>query len=121
MEPISQRMVNMRRGFTLVEVMIVILILGIVSVIAVPNFLSARTSSQKNSCIANLHTIEAAKEQWAMDQSKAVTATPTQEDLVGTVTGGYIKYFPTCPAGGTYTIGNMTSRPTCTVTGHQLR
>jgi competence protein ComGC len=100
--------------------MIVIMIIGIVSLIAVPNFLSARANSQKNSCIANLHLIEAAKEQWAMDKKKAPTDTPSTDDLIGSVTDGYIKYFPTCSAGGTYTIGNCITRPKCSVTGHAI-
>ena len=108
------------RGFTLVEIMIVIMIIGILSVIAVPNYLSARTNSQKNSCIANLHTIEAAKEQWAMDNSKSSTDTPTSTDLVGSASTGYMKYFPTCAGGGTYTIKNMINRPTCSISGHVL-
>ena len=108
------------RGFTLVEIMIVIMIIGIVSLIAVPNFLSARFNSQKNSCIANLHLIEAAKEQWAMDKKKGTTDTPTTSDLIGSATDGYVKHWPTCPGGGTYAIGNMVTRPTCTVSLHVL-
>jgi competence protein ComGC len=100
--------------------MIVIMIIGILSLIAVPNFLSARSNSQKNSCNANLHLIEAAKEQWAMDKKKGTTDTPTSTDLIGTVTDGYIKHYPSCSAGGTYTIGNMVTRPTCTIAGHVL-
>ena len=108
------------RGFTLVEIMNVIMIIGILSVIAVPNYLQARSTSQKNTCIANLHTIEASKEQWAMDKNKATTDVPTSTDLVGSVSDGYIKYFPTCPGGGTYTIGNLVTRPKCDKTGHVL-
>lgn len=100
--------------------MIVIMIIGIVSLIAVPNFLSARANSQKNSCIANLHLIESAKEQWAMDKKKGTTDTPSTTDLIGSVTDGYIKHFPTCPGGGDYTIGNMVTRPRCGITGHVL-
>jgi competence protein ComGC len=111
---------SLKRGFTLVEIMIVCMIIGIISLIAVPNFLSARTNSQRNSCIANLHTIEAAKEQWAMDKTKGTTDTPSTDDLLGSTTDGYIKHFPTCPGGGTYTMGNMITRPKCSVAGHVL-
>ncbi len=108
------------KGFTLVEIMIVCMILGILMLIAVPNFLSARTNSQRNSCIANLHLIESGKEQWAMDKKKGTTDTPSNADLIGTVTDGYVKNYPACPGGGTYVNGNMVTRPTCSIAGHVL-
>ena len=104
----------------MVEIMIVVMIIGILTLIAVPNFLSARMNSQKNSCIANLHLIEAAKEQWAMDKKKSTTDTPTSTDLIGTAADGYMKHYPSCPGGGTYTINNMVTRPVCTISGHVL-
>ncbi len=98
--------------------MIVVLIIGILMAIAVPNFLKARTSSQTKTCIANLKQIEGAKEQWAMETGQGATATPTQADLTGA--SGYIKTWPACPVNGTYTIGDMSTRPTCSVAGHVL-
>jgi prepilin-type N-terminal cleavage/methylation domain-containing protein len=100
-----------RKGFTLVEIMIVVLIIGILLAIAVPNFIKARESSRTKSCIANLKQIEAAKEQWAMDTRAATTASPGTGDLYGATC--YVKNTPICPSGGSYTIGNMATRPTC--------
>src|SRR4028119_446870 len=102
------------KGFTLVEIMIVVLIIGILMASAVPNFIKARENSRKNTCIANLKQIDSAKEQWAMDLKKADTDTPTIAELTGTA--GYLKgpvTGPTCPSDGTYTVGNMSTQPAC--------
>ena len=102
-----------RKGFTLVEIMIVVLIIGILLAIAVPNFIKARETSRSKSCVANLKQIEAAKEQWCMDFKQAATATPGTADLYGTT--NYVKNTPDCPSGGSYTIGDMSTRPTCSI------
>ena len=110
-----------RRAFTLVEIMIVVLIIGILLAIAVPNFVKARESSRQKACIANLKQIEAAKEQWAMDTKASPTDTPTAAVLYGST--AYVKTTPSCPSNGTYTIGDMSTRPTCnrpTAEGHVL-
>ena len=105
-----------KRAFTLVEIMIVVLIIGILLSIAVPNFLHARTESQTNACIANLEEISAAKEQYAMDNHLSNSAVPTTSDLVPT----YMKSFPVCPAAGKYTMNNIATDPTCSIPGHTL-
>jgi type II secretion system protein G len=97
-------MKNLRKGFTLVEIMIVVLIIGILMAIAVPNFMNARNTSQTKACVANLKTLETAKEQYLMDPvlTKAA-ATPTVDLLVSSK---IVKAAPTCPtAGATYTLG----------------
>jgi prepilin-type N-terminal cleavage/methylation domain-containing protein len=102
-----------RKGFTLVEIMIVVLIIGILLAIAVPNFIKARETSRSKSCVANLKQIEAAKEQWCMDNKQSTTATPADTDLYGNT--NYVKNTPSCPSGGSYTIGNMATRPVCSI------
>ena len=102
---------NMRRAFTLVEIMIVVLIIGILMAIAVPNFIQARQTSRMNSCIANLKQIDSAKEQFAMEAKLDTGATVLQTDLAPT----YIKSFPSCPGGGVYTIDVVGTNPSCSL------
>ena len=70
------------RGFTLVEIMIVVLIIGILLAIAVPSFMNARERSRANACRANLRQIQAAKEQWALVNRRPGTVTPGWGQLV---------------------------------------
>jgi prepilin-type N-terminal cleavage/methylation domain-containing protein len=105
-----------RNAFTLVEIMIVVLIIGILLAIAVPNFMQARTSSRTKSCVANLRQIDAAKQQAAMDLKLQNTDTPLQNQL----TPVYIKVWPVEPQGGTYTIGDMSTNPSCSFGGTHI-
>lgn len=107
-----------RQAFTLVEIMIVVLIIGILMAIAVPNFIQARSTSRKNSCIANLKQIDSAKEQFAMEAKLDTGATVNWADLTPT----YMKAQPTCPGGGTYTIDVVGTNPSCSLSasGHVL-
>src|ERR1041384_4886037 len=112
-EPMKKLARKLRHGFTLVEIMIVVLIIGILLAIAVPNFIRARESSRAKSCQANLKSINGAKEQWAMANKKTSADTPSADDLKGT--DKYGKTEPSCPGGGTYTINPIGPEPTCSV------
>jgi len=72
---------------------------------------------QRESCIANLRLIYAAKQAWALEKNKTDTDIPTEQDLLPYIKGGI---FPTCPGGGVYTIGAVSQPPTCSIPGHVL-
>lgn len=98
-----------RKGFTFVEVMAVVAIIGILAVIAIPNFLLSRKKSHQNICIANLKQIQSAKE-----QSLVANSGITASDLFGA--DKYLKVEPRCPAQPkvAYTLGDTNTDPTCT-------
>jgi prepilin-type N-terminal cleavage/methylation domain-containing protein len=115
-------MKNAKRAFTLVEIMIVVLIIGILLAIAVPNFIRAREQSRAKSCSSNLKQIDAAKEQYAMDNKLNAGGTVDMTNLVNATTpaDGYIKVVPACPANGSYTVGNVSVDPTCSLNSGTL-
>jgi hypothetical protein len=87
-------------------------------VIAIPNFIKARSTPASNPCLNNLRQLDGAKDQWAVENKKSPTDIPAWEDIVGTDL--YLKTKPVCPKNGTYKLNAVSQKPTCTVPGHVL-
>lgn len=108
---------NNKAGFTLVEIMIVVAIIGLLAAIAIPNFVKARATAQKNACIANLKQIDGAVQQWALENKKVATDTyaVTDATLLAYMKGSVL---PACPGGGTYSAGaTVSAAPACSQSG----
>ena len=107
-------MKKQNKGFTLVEIMIVVAIIALLAAIAVPSFMNARTKSMQSSCQNNLRLIDGAIQQYALDNSNALATAMTQ--LVGT--NAYIKDTPVCKGGGAYTLpANLGAKTSCSIHG----
>ena len=100
-------------GFTLIEIMIVVAIIGMLATLAIPNLAKARGEAQRTGCINNLKTIDGAIQVWALEQKKDSDQPVTYADI-----SGYLKNSVSCPSGGTsfadsYTITTVDAKPAC--------
>lgn len=92
-------------GFTLVEIMIVIAIIGLLCAIAIPNYVKARANSQANACINNLRQIDGAMQQFAIENQKKVGDSVNYPgDLTPYIRLNSTSQIPACPANGVYTV-----------------
>jgi len=99
-------------GFTLVEIMIAVAIIGLLAAIAIPSFLHARTKSQATACISNLRQIECAVQQVAIEEGKHVGDTLNYpDDITPFIKLNSNGLIPGCPAGGSYSLQNVGAIP----------
>ncbi len=104
------------RGFTLIEMMIVVGVIAVLMAILLPNFMKARDTSAKRSCLSSLRVIDQAKQQFALERGKR------DGDAVGwgDVVPQYMRAQPSCPLGGVYVVGSIGTNPKCAIPGHEL-
>ena len=110
-------------GFSLIEVMFVLIILALIFAIAAYGYVGTRRTSRKVTCIANLEKIDAAIDQWALD-NYVESGTPisgSEEEIYST----YVRAGkPKCPAGGEYILNTVGIKPQVTCSkedeGHKL-
>lgn len=103
-------------GFTLIEIMIVVGIIGVLAAIAIPSFKSATDKAQRQSCAINRKNIDGAKASWALENRQPPDAVPSDGDLFGD--GRYIDHKPDCPARGDYSLNAVREKCTCSLAVH---
>jgi len=102
-----------KKGFTLVEVMIIVLIISVLLSIAIPQFMTARAKASKRSCQSNMRLYDTAKAQAAIDKNL-----PPDYVIVDSDIAPYLRQFPQCPAGGTYDYGTVSDPTRCSLAEH---
>lgn len=104
-------------GFTLIEIMLVVAIIGLLAAIAIPDLMRSREAAQKSVCISNLKQIQTAVEVWATNENKNVGEKPAIDSLVP----DYIKNWPSCGR-ESYEIPSVSYNPVCPneTEGHAL-
>jgi prepilin-type N-terminal cleavage/methylation domain-containing protein len=99
-------------GFTLVEIMIVIAIIGLLCAIAIPNYVRARANSQASACINNLRQLANAADQFALEHGETTGDTINYpNDVTPYIKLNSANAIPACPAGGTYSLQTLGSVP----------
>jgi type II secretory pathway pseudopilin PulG len=107
---------NLQAAFSDWEVVIVVVIVIFLAAIALPNFIKARSMSAANACINNLRQIDAAANQFALEQSKTNgEAIHFPDDLTPYIKLNSAGKISGCPGGGSYNIWRVGQIPKCSL------
>ena len=105
MQKLMKRLHKNEKGFTLVELMVVVVIIGVLVAIAIPIFNNVQANAQKNACFANQRTIEGALNVYLADTGNYPSNTEATLNASHLLIGTYLQSAPTCPqSGGFYDI-----------------
>jgi competence protein ComGC len=96
-----------------VSIALAVLVVPLLVAIAVPNFVKARDMAQQNACINNLRQLDGAIQSWALEKKMPDDSIATFQDIAP-----YLKTSVVCPSGGTYRLGKVSEKPTCSIPGH---
>ena len=100
-----------KRGFTLMEVIIIMLIIVLLVAIAVPNYMKAQTEVKRVTCISNLQKMDEAIERYASSENKSAS----DAVYLTTIIPEFLRLRPTCPSRGSYTLTTVGQNPTCSM------
>jgi prepilin-type N-terminal cleavage/methylation domain-containing protein len=121
-------------GFTLVEIMIVVAIIGLLATMVIPNLINSRLKAQQTTCISNLRQLDGAKQTWALEARAGLTTVPSASSIQPYLGRGIAGTLPTCPADSSktfatsYSLNDLQTSPACLInpgaagdtTGHHL-